>query len=74
MDSITDKQCCNCGEVKDKSEFPIAKNRKDGRGTWCKACMRVYSQEHYKNNRLQVLIPCQWNKVRDSRGEVYINP
>lgn len=42
---LTQKKCPKCGELKDKSEFPKDKNRKDGLFCYCKRC-------NTKNTRL----------------------
>jgi hypothetical protein len=32
------KACRHCGEQKDKSEFPVHREKGDGLSSWCRAC------------------------------------
>lgn len=43
------KRCSNCGKLKNESEFPKDRTRKDGLHQRCKACKNAYSRRHYKN-------------------------
>lgn len=46
------KACKNpkCMETKPLTEFPKNSNMKDGRGSWCKACVAEYQREWRKRN------------------------
>ena len=37
-------QCSRCGTVKPFTAFSRDKQRRNGRGTWCKACVRTYKR------------------------------
>jgi len=43
-----EKRCTHCKNTKPLIEFPKARHRKDGRGSWCKACFREYSKEYHR--------------------------
>ena len=45
------KQCPDCGIVKGLFEFPPAKMRSDGRGTYCRPCMNARSRDSYAGKR-----------------------
>jgi hypothetical protein len=32
------KTCRHCGEQKDRSEFPVHREKRDGLSSWCRAC------------------------------------
>ncbi len=42
------KKCSRCGTLKNESEFPKDRTRKDGLHQRCKACKNAYSRKHYK--------------------------
>jgi hypothetical protein len=42
------KTCRDCGVSKPLDEFPVARSRADGRGSYCKPCMLVRSRESYR--------------------------
>lgn len=44
------KRCARCEQLKLGSEFPIRRDRGDGRGTICLACGRLYHRAHYAAN------------------------
>lgn len=43
---MSSKTCGGCGEVKSLEEFALARGRKDGRQTRCRACNKVYREEN----------------------------
>lgn len=43
---MSQKRCCQCGEVKPLDEFHRNKNYKDGHRYECKACVRAYSTRY----------------------------
>ena len=45
------KRCSKCGKLKDESEFPKDRTRKDGLHQRCKACKNAYSRQRYKNKQ-----------------------
>jgi hypothetical protein len=49
---MTEKICAACKEPKSLEEdFSPRKNRKTHPyASWCRACMRLYSKEHYQRN------------------------
>jgi len=43
------KRCRKCGQVKPIEEFSKdSRRKKDGRGSWCKACMAVANTAYRK--------------------------
>lgn len=46
------KICPNCNFCKTSNEFPKHKNRKDGMGSWCKACGKI----QYNKNKEKYLL------------------
>lgn len=42
------KACRDCGQTKPLHQFPPALKRSDGRGSYCRDCMRVRSRESYR--------------------------
>jgi len=51
MNSVTQKKCTKCGELKDKSEFSKNKNTKDGLMRWCRVCNYAQTYAWQKNNK-----------------------
>jgi len=45
------KRCSKCGKLKNESEFPKDRTRKDGLHQRCKACKNAYSRQHYKTKQ-----------------------
>jgi len=45
------KECKICGIPKNLTEFPIARDRKDGYRAECKMCMIKYKKEYYQNHK-----------------------
>ena len=45
------KTCRDCGESKPLAAFPPAKKHRDGRGSYCRPCMRVRSKASYRKRR-----------------------
>jgi hypothetical protein len=56
------KTCPDCGKTKDLNEFPPAKKRSDGRGTYCRDCMRLRSVASYRSRK-----EAQGKQVREAR-------
>lgn len=50
------KLCCGCSQVKAKSEFCRNRHRKDGLGTWCRAC-NIAAQKRRRARHQAVLLP-----------------
>ncbi len=44
------KRCCSCGELKQLEEFVKNRSKKDGIGSSCKVCKRIYDNNYYKEN------------------------
>jgi hypothetical protein len=42
------KQCSNCKEIKELSEFNINRKKSDGLQSDCKPCRALYNKTHYK--------------------------
>lgn len=45
------KWCPDCNSEKALSDFPPSRSRKDGRGTYCRECMRQRSKASYRTTR-----------------------
>ncbi len=45
------KRCSKCGKLKNESEFPKDRTRKDGLHQRCKACKNSYSRQRYKTKQ-----------------------
>ena len=45
------KKCSKCGKLKDRSDFPKDRTRKDGLHQRCKACKNAYSRQRYKTKQ-----------------------
>ncbi len=45
------KLCAMCGKLKDESEFPKDRTRKDGLHQRCKSCKNEYSRQRYKTQQ-----------------------
>lgn len=43
--SKTEKECSNCGEIKDLNQFHRARKERDGRRSQCGACLNAKSKE-----------------------------
>ena len=48
---IVSKVCPDCGQMKPLAEFPPAKKRSDGRGTYCRQCMNERARESYRKRQ-----------------------
>lgn len=53
IDGVAGKVCCSCGEWKPLTEYYNWSRSKDGKGTRCKSCTRIYQAERYKNECLK---------------------
>lgn len=49
------KKCSKCRNDKDESEFPLAKNRKDGLYPYCKECHRLDGETYRLKNKKHTL-------------------
>jgi hypothetical protein len=45
------KKCTDCEEYKELSAFNKNRAKKDGLGTKCRDCMKIYRKNHYQNNK-----------------------
>lgn len=45
------KKCSKCGKLKDESDFPKDRTRKDGLHQRCKACKNAYSRQRYQTKQ-----------------------
>ena len=59
------KICNVCGIVKPFSEFNKNKAKKDGYGTRCRECMKLYRKQYYIENRDVVI-----NKVSNRKSDL----
>lgn len=50
INCMNEKMCCTCKEIKPLTEFNKNVKRKDGVGTKCRDCMKVYLKTHYHKN------------------------
>lgn len=48
IDGVAGKVCCCCGEWKPLNDYYNWSRSKDGKGSRCKACTKVYQTERYK--------------------------
>lgn len=46
-----EKTCTKCIKSQDIEQFPVHKNYKDGRTTWCRKCLSIQSKNWHKNNK-----------------------
>ncbi len=49
------KICHNCQEEKLKSEFNKNKAKKDGLGSTCRVCMKIFRKRHYDANKVNIV-------------------
>lgn len=47
---ISEKTCVKCNMLKGITEFPVAKNNKDGYNGKCRSCLRQFNLEYRKKN------------------------
>lgn len=70
------KQCPNCRELKDRSEFSKDRHKADGLCSWCKECIRsrqqqnkeklqAYTNQYYQDNKERL---CQMQKQRNQNN------
>ena len=45
------KKCSDCAEIKTVTEFNKNKAKKDGYGSKCRECMKIYRKNHYEANK-----------------------
>lgn len=60
------KECRDCKIVKSYSDFNKNKAKRDGYGDKCRPCMKIYRQNHYNSNKLEIV-----NKVTARRAELF---
>ena len=65
---MTTKKCSDCEEVKSVSEFNRNKSRKDGHGTKCRDCMKIYRKNHYAANSEVIKANVQAAREERKRG------
>lgn len=70
------KPCRRCKTTKPLSEFYAAPRMKDGRHSWCKACLNAASIERYKSRRdidrqVRNANSKQWRAVNGDRKRAY---
>lgn len=59
------RRCRSCGVLQAPTEFAL-KNKTTGcRSTLCRACQRIYSREHYRNNLAMYLEKARRHRGRD---------
>lgn len=51
VNGLRQKQCNKCKAWKDESRFYGCKGRKDGLGSWCKACSDKLASKHMRRRR-----------------------
>lgn len=49
------KFCTKCDVRKEYTNFPKVARMRDGRGSWCKACINLHKREVYAVNRINIL-------------------
>lgn len=47
---MNSKHCPRCNQTKLLADFPVNRSRTDGRGGWCRECMREVTREWKANN------------------------
>lgn len=65
---MTTKKCSDCKNVKSVSEFNRNKSRKDGYGTKCRDCMKIYRKNHYEANSDVIKANVQAAREERKRG------
>lgn len=77
LENTMNKQCTKCGLIKNIDDFHVEKSRSDGRYPSCKACVKVYHDEHSKELTKKA---AEWNAShpaeikRNKRNYVVNNP
>lgn len=78
------KTCYKCSSTKEDLEFSKNKTAKDGLNTWCKSCIKQYTnfrkekisnykKEHYKSNKEKYLIKSKnWKKSNSETYKEYL--
>lgn len=54
MNSITEKKCSSCKEIKDISLFHKDRSTKDGFGWRCTPCKKIESRDFYEKNKIKI--------------------
>lgn len=63
------KVCTRCQECKPFSAYPKHPRMLDGRGSWCRECVRWCGRRHYERNReKRIAYAAEWN--RQNRGRM----
>lgn len=65
------KPCGKCKETKPLSEFNRDKRRKDGRQSWCRACMSAYNKTYSRSHWLQYMYGLtleEYNDILEAQG------
>ena len=63
------RQCTGCGETKALEDFAYRDSGRGLRRARCRSCMREYSREHYRRNRVRYATG-DWGRERCSRKEL----
>lgn len=50
MLSIIEKKCIKCNLLKEITEFPVAKQNKDGYNGKCRSCLKQFNLEYRQKN------------------------
>lgn len=66
------KQCSKCKEIKSTENFHKSSHSGDGLQSWCKKCVKVITQNYYKNNKEKQLSYCkQYQKDHKEKIKKY---
>lgn len=49
------KKCSKCKTVQSFNSFTKSKRTRDGRVSWCKKCIRKFSKQYYRLNKIRIL-------------------
>lgn len=60
------KRCTKCGTEKPLDAFPTHKQTRDGKGSWCKACVSANSAAYLKTDKGKATIARGMKKLQDA--------
>lgn len=66
------KICSACKQIKPLDEFVKNKSKKDGHGSSCKVCKRVYDNNYYKNNPVYAKQVRLWSERKIKENKSFI--